>query len=54
MGCEVLETAKALALAGLKEGGEADARERLFLLLYGNDFEPDGASMPRTEECCED
>lgn len=40
MGCEMFETAKALALAGLKERGEADVRERLFLRFYGNDFEP--------------
>jgi hypothetical protein len=41
MGCEMFETAKAFALAGLREQGEEGLRERLFLRLYGHDFEPE-------------
>lgn len=40
MGCEMFETAKALALAGLREHGDDRLQERLFLRLYGPDFPP--------------
>lgn len=41
MGCEMFETAKTLALAGLGEHGEEHLEERLFLRLYGADFAPE-------------
>lgn len=41
MGCEMFATAKALALAGLREQGGAHLHERLFLRLYGADFPPE-------------
>ena len=36
----MFETAKAFVLAGLRAQGEGRLRERLFLRLYGHDFEP--------------
>ncbi|MBI5446423.1 MAG: hypothetical protein HY900_35065 [Deltaproteobacteria bacterium] len=41
MGCEMFETAKAFVLAGLRAQGEEGLQERLFLRLYGRDYEPE-------------
>ena len=41
MGCEMFATAKAFALAGLREEGDERLRERLFLRFYGHDFAPE-------------
>ena len=44
MGCELFDTAKAFALAGLRARGEEDVAERLFLRLYGSDFNDEDRS----------